>query len=130
MTARTITSDDVIFFMDMVNSPRSPNHIPGFHQPKPYYKILDDPESEEFRRFIKVYNAEKHVLKEREQKILADLYGVTHPKVNLKEASAIYNVTPERIRQIRQKAERKITTSLLKRFKQELHDDMPAVFRL
>ncbi|ALX49070.1 hypothetical protein [Lentibacillus amyloliquefaciens] len=76
MDDRTITSDDAIFFMDMVNSARSPNHVPGFYRVKPYYKILDDPESNEFQRFIKVYNASKHVLQEREQKILAIRYLV------------------------------------------------------
>lgn len=116
----TITSDDAIFFMDMVNSSQSPNHVNGFYQMKPYYKILDYPDSDEYQRFVKVYHAEKHILTAREQNILSDLYGLINPRVNLKRAGDLHHVTPERIRQIRQKSERKIARSLYNQFKQEL----------
>lgn len=117
MDDRTITSDDAIFFMDMVNSARSPNHAPKFYQVKSYYKILDDPNSNEFQRFIKVYNAGKYILKEREQMILDDLYGINKPRVTHKKASIPHNITQERVRQICYKAELKIVTYLLKQFK-------------
>lgn len=120
MGGQTVTSDDAIFFMDMVKSSKSPNHVSGFYQTKPYYKILDDPDSDAFKRFIKVYHAEKHVLTEREQTILADLYGITKPRVNLKQAGLLHHVTQERIRQIRQNSERKITSALYKRFKHDI----------
>lgn len=114
MNDKKITSDDAIFFMDMAGSFHSPNATPTMHSVKPYYKILDNPNSNEFQRFIKVYNASKHLLSDREQSILDALYGITHPRRTLKEASIPHNISPERVRQIRQDGERKITRVLLK----------------
>jgi len=63
MSTVNLTKDDVIFFMDMVGSAKSPNFKPKLYRVKPYYKILDDPYSDELLRFIKIYN--KTYLKEK-----------------------------------------------------------------
>ncbi|WP_449354690.1 sigma factor-like helix-turn-helix DNA-binding protein [Virgibacillus natechei] len=78
---------------------------------------MDNQDSYEFQRFIKVYNAGKHVLKEREQQILDDLYGVTKPRVTLKKAGIPHNIKQERVRQVRHRAELKIVKSMLKHLK-------------
>lgn len=116
MDTEEITNDDVIFFMDMVNSAKSPNFKPKLYRVKPYYKILDDQYSDEFHRFIRIYNKTKHILKERERQILDDIYGVHKPRVTFKEACKPHNITPERIRQILYYAERKMVRSLLNSF--------------
>lgn len=105
MDTEDITSDDVIFFMDMVDSAKSPNFKPKFNRVKPYYKILDNPNSDEFLRFIKIYNKTKHILKERERQISDNIYGVHKTRATFKEACKPHNITPERVRQILYKAE-------------------------
>lgn len=110
MSIENITEEDVDFFRDMVNLSRTIK--PKFYRHKPYYKILDDPQSEEFQRFIKIYNKTKYILNEREQEILDALYGIHKPRVTLKEASKPHNITPERVRQIVSRAERKIIRKL------------------
>ncbi|MFD2759857.1 sigma factor-like helix-turn-helix DNA-binding protein [Lentibacillus juripiscarius] len=117
MDNKTITSDDAIFFMDMVNSAKSPNDIRGFYKRKSYYKILDEKDSDEYQRFMRIYNAEKHILKERERQILDDLYGLTKPRMTLKEAGIPHNITQERVRQLRHRAEITIVRNLVKQFK-------------
>lgn len=117
MSVETITRDDAIFFMNMVGSPLSPSFVFEFYKKKPYYKILDDRNSNDFLRFIKVYHIKKDLLTDREQKVLIDLYGIDHPRLTFKEASVPHNITPERVRQIRSKAERKIAYDLSKQFK-------------
>src|SRR5690625_566665 len=114
MDTEDITSDDVIFFMDMVDSAKSPNFKPKFNRVKPYYKILDNPNSDEFLRFIKIYNKTKHILKERERQISDNIYGVHKTRATFKEACKPYNITPERrVRQILYKAETNLVRSLL-----------------
>ena len=105
--------DDAIFFMGMVNSAKSPNHVPGFYKSKPYYKILDNRESAQFQRFMKIYIAQKYVLTVRERQILNDLYGFDKPRLTLKNVGILHNITQERVRQIRQYAERKIVNELM-----------------
>lgn len=113
----SITKDDALFFMHMVSYPKRPNRTSVFNQNNPYYKILDNRDSYEFLQFIKIYNYEKHILKERERQILDALYGVNEPKVTMKQAGLIHHISQERVRQIRQKAEWNIADSLMKQFK-------------
>lgn len=113
MSKENITKDDAIFFMDMVDSVKSPNFKPKLFRPKPYYKILDNRDSDEFQRFINIYNKIKHVLEKREQQILYDIYGVHKPRMTMQEACKPHNISPERVRQIRYKAEMKMVRSLL-----------------
>lgn len=100
MNSSIITKDDALFFINMLKPPFNPNHVHGFYMNKSYYKILDDNTSDDFQRFIKVYNIERPVLKEREIQILDSLYGISKPRVTLKEASLMHNITQERVRQI------------------------------
>lgn len=70
MSIVNLTKADMLFFMDMVGSGESLHFKPRFYRTKPYYKILDDPDSDEYRRFIKVYHETKHILKKRDRQIL------------------------------------------------------------
>src|SRR5699024_828838 len=114
MDTGDITRDNVIFYMDMVNSAKSPNFIPKLFKRKQYYKILDEPDSDEFHRFIKIYNKTKHILKDRERQILDDIYGVNKPRLTFKEACKPHGITQERVRQLLHKGELKIVRNLFK----------------
>ena len=107
-----LTHNDAIFFLDMINSTRSPNYEPGFYKRKTYYKLLKHQNSDDYRRFISVYKAMRHILTEREQIVLNKVYGTDGEPSNLKSVGAMLNVSPERAKQIRSKGERKIAREL------------------
>lgn len=117
MDSNNLTKEDSIFFMEMIDSSKSPNFEPKMHQVKPYYKIVNEKDSDDFKRFIKVYNAKRNVLTEREQFILDEIFGVNKNCSKLKPVAEILNISSSRVRQIRNKAERKITSDLFKDFK-------------
>lgn len=116
-----ITREDVIFFMDMVGSTLSPNVVPKMYRPKPYFKILMKKGSDDYNRFIGIYKVMIHVLTEREQIILNEMYGVDKESAHLKTVAELLNLSPERVRQIRNQAEYKIIRRLLVQLKDELN---------
>lgn len=107
MEKRDITRNDAIFFIDMLGYPGS-RIDPKLHRPKPYYKILKESQSDDFLRFMNVYNEAKHILSERERQILDSIYA----KTTYKEACKPHGITPERVRQIVYKSEKKIVKYL------------------
>ncbi|MFC2947620.1 sigma factor-like helix-turn-helix DNA-binding protein [Virgibacillus sediminis] len=109
-----LSKDDAIFFMDMVGSVKSPNFETRMNGVKPYYKIIKERDSNKFRRFIRIYIALRHILSEREQVVLNELYGLIKEGSQLKTVGALLNITPERVRQIRNQAERKIVREVLR----------------
>lgn len=111
---KILTRDDVIFFMDMVASSKSPNYVPKLPKIKPYNKILKERNSIDFKRFIRVYKAVRHILSNRELIILDEVYGVNKERSSLKTVGEMLNISPERVRQIRAKAEYKIVDELIK----------------
>ncbi|WP_099364492.1 hypothetical protein [Fredinandcohnia onubensis] len=112
METVNISKDDAIFYLDMVNSSKSPNFQGSMHRRKPYYDLFKEKESDEYRRFIFVYNTMKHVISDREQYILNEIYGVEKECSKLSLIATTLDVSPERIRAIRNYAERKISTEL------------------
>ncbi|TMN23739.1 sigma factor-like helix-turn-helix DNA-binding protein [Lentibacillus cibarius] len=58
------------------------------------------------------------MLKERERQLLDDLYGLTKPRMTLKEAGIPHNIKQERVRQLRHRAEITIVRDLIKQFKE------------
>lgn len=115
----TFTKEDSIFFMDMVGSCLSPNYVPQLPHKKPYNKILKDRNSTEYKRFIHIYKAIRHILSERERIILDEVYGVNGVKSSLRVAGEKINISPERVRQIRNKAENKLAVGIVKRRKKD-----------
>ncbi|WP_435994499.1 sigma factor-like helix-turn-helix DNA-binding protein [Rossellomorea sp. LjRoot5] len=79
---------------------------------KRYYTILHNNESEEYKRFINVYLQNKYVLPVREQIVLDSVYGVNGTPLKLREVAEIIEVTPERVRQLIHKSERKLVEFL------------------
>ncbi|TWE08768.1 sigma-70-like protein [Neobacillus bataviensis] len=112
-----LTRNDVIFFMDMIDSVWSPNFKPQIFKQKPYYKILNQKNSDDYKRFLGVYKAIRHVLTERELTVLDEIYGVDKEGSQLKTIAAILNISPERVRQISKEAENKLAKKLLSQIK-------------
>ncbi|WP_442915552.1 sigma factor-like helix-turn-helix DNA-binding protein [Mangrovibacillus sp. Mu-81] len=84
---------------------------------KRYYNILHNKESEEYKRFISVYLNHKSMLTEREQIVLDSVYGVKGKPLKLREVAEIIEVTPERVRQLIYKSERKLVDFLRQIYK-------------
>jgi hypothetical protein len=61
-----LTKEDAIFFKDMVDSVWSTNFAPKLYKVKPYAKIRNNKNSNEFKRFIGLYKAMRRVLSERD----------------------------------------------------------------
>lgn len=100
-----VTKEDVLYFFHMRNSEKM-----GLM--KRYYSILHTKESEEYMRFINVYLKYKYVLSEREQLVLDSVYGVKGTPLKLREVAEIIEVTPERVRQLVYKSERRLVNFL------------------
>lgn len=107
--------------MDMVGSTRSPNVVPKMYRQKPYNKILTEKDSDNYKRFIAIYNAMSIALTERENTILNNIYGINNERANLKTVGEMLNISPERVRQIRNHAEYKIVRRLMIQLKGEVN---------
>jgi DNA-directed RNA polymerase sigma subunit (sigma70/sigma32) len=104
---RNINKGDAIFYLGMIDS--------SFGEVKPYYKVLDERDSDEYKRFIGVFLVISGSLSEKEQFILNELYGVNEKRKTLKAIGEMLNIGPERVRQIAKKAEFKMRSILKKR---------------
>jgi DNA-directed RNA polymerase sigma subunit (sigma70/sigma32) len=105
-----ISKEDALYFLDMRKSEK-------IRAQKRYYKLLNDLESLEYKKFISVYIANRSLLSDREQLVLDSIYGVNIKPMKLREVAEKVDLTPERIRQILYKGERKIATFLRRSFK-------------
>jgi DNA-directed RNA polymerase sigma subunit (sigma70/sigma32) len=114
-----LTRDDAIFFMDMIEYVWGPNFAPKLYKVKPYTKILNDKNSNNFKRFIRLYKSMSHVLSERELIILDEVYGVNKESTSLKKIAELLNISPERVRQLRNGAENKIGSEILVKLKDD-----------
>jgi DNA-directed RNA polymerase specialized sigma subunit len=111
---RNIPKEDVIFFLDMINSHRSPNFKGQFGAKKPYIVLLKERDSMEYRRFVEIYQDIKHILLERERLILDRYYGIYQKTDYLKNIGKEFNIRGERVRQLIAKAEYCIANELAK----------------
>jgi DNA-directed RNA polymerase sigma subunit (sigma70/sigma32) len=105
-----VTKEDVLYFLYMKKSEK-------IGLMKRYYYILHNKESEEYKRFINVYLKHKYVLPAREQIVLDSVYGVKDNPLKLREVAEIIEVTPERVRQLVYKSERKLVDFLCQKYK-------------
>lgn len=112
-----ITVKDAVFFLDMIQSPWSPNHKPGFFIQKPYFKLSKEMESIDYKCFLFVYKQLRNILSEREQFILNEIYGVDKERSKFKTVGRALNITQERVRQLCNYAERKLGSELLLKIK-------------
>jgi DNA-directed RNA polymerase sigma subunit (sigma70/sigma32) len=107
-----ISSQDSRFFLDMIGYLLNPISISSYNT-KPYKKILNDKKSQDYKLFVKIYKDTCHILSDREQIILNDLYGINKEKNSLKNIALKLKLSPERVRQLRNEAEIKIAKSLI-----------------
>ncbi|MCY8938857.1 sigma factor-like helix-turn-helix DNA-binding protein [Peribacillus frigoritolerans] len=114
---KILTKNDAIFFMDMVGW--NPNFIFKSYKKKPYTKLLSQKNSDNYERFIEVYKAMRHVLPEREQIILNEIYGVKKERSTLKKVAELLDISPEHVRQLRNRAEDKIVKEILEKLKHD-----------
>ncbi|MBM6617285.1 hypothetical protein [Bacillus suaedaesalsae] len=119
MLDNKIQKDDIVHFLDLVNSSYSPNFKLGHSKigkPKPYYKILKEEyvDSLEYQSFIKVYLFSRHVLNEQELYVLNHTYGVSGEFYKGTQIAKMLNLSNTRIRAVRVKGEQKISTFLRK----------------
>lgn len=105
-----ITREDALYYVEMRGNER-------IHKAKRYYKLLNDRESFDYKRFVNVYLEHRTFLSEREKFVLDSIYGVNEIPMKLREVGTMLELTPERIRQLIYKGERKITTILLSKYK-------------
>ncbi|KMJ56231.1 hypothetical protein AB685_23015 [Bacillus sp. LL01] len=66
MSDKTLTKEDVRFYLDMIDSIYSSSK-PKNGKLKPYYSLFKEPNSTGYKRFIHVYLAYRDCLKEREK---------------------------------------------------------------
>jgi hypothetical protein len=125
---KDLTKEDAIFYLDMINSVFGPNHIAKRGMRSPFYQILSDKNSDYYKRFIRVYKLMRHFLQTREQDILDNTYGVNGEILSLNQMATLFNLSPERIRQLRVKAQRKITMILVKEFNIRKHNKTKFIF--
>ncbi|RCW62968.1 hypothetical protein [Saliterribacillus persicus] len=112
-----ISKEDAIFYLEMIDSVKSPNFKPGLFRRKPYYILIKDRESINYKRFISVYTALRYVLSDREQFILNRVYGINHEVTPTKNIASSLQITPGRVLTIRNKANVKLAREILKLFK-------------
>ena len=112
MGEKEITKEDVLFYLDMIDSSYGPSFKPKIGKLKPYYPLLRDRDSVEYKRFIRVYLHYRDCLKEREKTILDFQYGLKGEIRSLKEMGDYFGLSSSRASQIRNKAERRITTAI------------------
>ena len=74
-----ITKNDAIFYLDMIGYIKKKGEL------NPYYKILDERNLNDFKRFVGVYTVMRDFLSEREQIILNEIYGVKKERSTLKK---------------------------------------------
>ncbi|MCM3567830.1 sigma factor-like helix-turn-helix DNA-binding protein [Neobacillus mesonae] len=108
--------EDAMFYLKMIG------HGSDIGTIKPYYKILNDRNSDDFKRFISVYTKFKDSLSEKEQFVLDEIYGVNKKHVTLKTAGEMLGVGPERARQITKKAEFRMVSLINKRLKENTEE--------
>jgi DNA-directed RNA polymerase sigma subunit (sigma70/sigma32) len=109
-----ITSEEATFFLYMIGSRESPNYQSNFGKRKPYYTLLKDSESNEYKKFIQTYVAIKYILTEKEQVVLDRCYGVTQKSAPLHIVGSELNIGPERVRQIKARAEYRLAKRITK----------------
>lgn len=117
----SITIDDKTFFMDMVDSVNTPDFKPKLYKVKPYFKILKNKDSHEFKSFISVYMAFRHILPERKMIILNELYGINKDSSDLISIGELLNISPERVRQLRTEAEYVLVKEILLSLKDDVN---------
>lgn len=105
----TISKEDAIFYLDMINSALSPNHVSKFYKRKPVSKLVKERESADYKRFMRIYLVNNHIYTERERAILDEFYGVHKPGENLVVIGKNHGISNERVRQIIAKTDRKIS---------------------
>lgn len=106
------TVEDAVFFLDMIDSAWSPNWEPKMYKQKPYYALFKDKDSDDYKRFLGVYNAMRNELSERDQFVLDEIYGVDRDCAKLKTVAAMLGITPARVSQIIAKGERNLGEKL------------------
>ena len=112
MGEKEMTKEDVLFYLDMIDSSYGPSYEPKIGKFKPYYPLLKERDSEEYKRFIRVYHYFRDCLKEKEKTILDFQYGLKGEIPSLKEVGDYYGFSSSRASQIRNKAERRITSAI------------------
>jgi DNA-directed RNA polymerase specialized sigma subunit len=112
-----ILKEDIVFFLDMMNSHHSPNFKRQYGIKSPYVSLLKGRSSTEYKRFITIYRSMNHIFMERERLILDRYYGVLEPTVSLKIIGKEVNLTAERVRQLIAKAENLLAKELAKMLK-------------
>lgn len=111
-----IERDDIIHYLDLVDSIFSPNFIPKIGRRKPYWKLFKkgNQNTTDYKRFLDVYNSAKEILNEREIFVLDSIYGVSGEFFTDVAVSKVLNISSSRVSQIRRKAESKIGRRLYK----------------
>lgn len=114
MVEKEITKEDVLFYLDMIDSSYGPSYKPKIGKFKPYYQLLKKRDSEDYNRFICVYQHYSNCLQEREKTILDLHYGVESKVYTLIELGEHLGISSSRVAQIRNKAERRIAREIQK----------------
>lgn len=107
-----INQEDGIFFLDMVYSALSPTR--DFKpKRKPYYELVKDIESDNYKRFTFIYMTLRHVLNDREQYVLDETYRINKQNISTREIAESLKITINRVVQIRNKANRKLSRKIV-----------------
>ncbi|OIJ22318.1 hypothetical protein BKP45_06675 [Anaerobacillus alkalidiazotrophicus] len=114
MNGKEMTKEDVLFYLDMIGSRYGPTYQHKFGNQKPYYQLVKEKDSENYKTFIRVYQHYRDLLEEKPKMILDLLYGVESKVHRLNEIGKLLGISGRRVAQIRHKAEYTITKGILR----------------
>lgn len=114
MSNVSVTKEEIIYFLDMIDSSHSPNCVPQIGRRRPYWKLLKNRKNnvDEYERFLKVYLFTKDILSEKEQFILDKVYGVDDEIHTETQVAKIMKLSKSRIGYLKRMAELAIERNL------------------
>ncbi|MGG0940493.1 hypothetical protein ABHN11_31285 [Brevibacillus centrosporus] len=109
-----LSKEDAIFFLDMIDSTYSPNHVPKLHKQAPLSKLVKDRDSAEYQRFHQIANSLLPLLpRQKEIFVLESRWGLNGEVHTLEHVATQMGLKgKETVRTYQKSAERKIAKQL------------------
>lgn len=107
-----IGKEDVLFYLDMINSRYGPSYKPKFGKLKGYFKLIKNQDSKEYKTFVGVYKYFRETINEREKTILDLQYGLDGNALTMIQIGEQLGICDSRVGQLRNKAEYRIADEI------------------
>ncbi|MEC2133435.1 hypothetical protein P9G84_31775 [Brevibacillus centrosporus] len=109
-----LSKEDAIFFLDVIDSMYSPNHVPKLHKQAPLSKLVKDRDSAEYQRFHQIATSLLPLLpRQKEIFVLESRWGLNGEVHTLEQVATQMGLKgKETVRTYQKSAERKIAKQL------------------